>query len=415
MNPHDQAKVGPLLEQTLAKNRGRILAALIARVSDFQLADDALQEAATSALLHWGRSGLPDRPEAWLIRVAFRKAIDLLRRAGRDRDKAEAVALLARDEAEEPEMIPDERLRLIFTCCHPALEWKSQVALTLRTVCGLSTAEIARAFLDQEATMGQRLSRAKARIAATGIAFRVPDAEEWDARLGAVLSVLYLIFNAGYGEGTHQSRDLSGEAVFLGRLLDHLRPDDPEIQGALALMLLTHARRFARTGPDGGTLPPSGQDRRLWDMPMIGEGMQCLNRSLAVPGPPGPYALKAAIAACHMLPDRPDWGQILTLYDALLQREPTPVVQLNRAVALAETGEVSLALDALLPLQIPLADYQPFYAVQADLLVRFGRVCEAVAAFDAAIDRATRSEDEVFLRKRRDAAAQKCAESRKSP
>lgn len=215
--------VSDCLAATLRAEGGRIRAALIARVRDFELAEEALQDAAASAIEHWGRSGLPDRPDAWLIRVAFRKAIDRLRRAGRDRDKAEAVALLARDEAEEPEMIPDERLRLIFTCCHPALEWKSQVALTLRTVCGLTTAEIARAFLDQEATMGQRLSRAKARIAATGIGFRVPDAEEWDIRLGAVLSVLYLIFNAGYGEGTHQSRDLGGEAIFLGRLLDHLR------------------------------------------------------------------------------------------------------------------------------------------------------------------------------------------------
>ncbi|HQY43361.1 MAG TPA: sigma factor [Paracoccaceae bacterium] len=407
--------VSDCLAATLRAEGGRIRAALIARVRDFELAEEALQDAAASAIEHWGRSGLPDRPDAWLIRVAFRKAIDRLRRAGRDRDKAEAVALLARDEAEEPEMIPDERLRLIFTCCHPALEWKSQVALTLRTVCGLTTADIARAFLDQEATMGQRLSRAKARIAATGIGFRVPDAEEWDTRLGAVLSVLYLIFNAGYGEGTHQSRDLGGEAIFLGRLLDHLRPGDPEIQGALALTLLTHARRFARTGPDGATLPPSKQDRSLWDAPMIAEGMQCLNRSLNAPTPPGPYALKAAIAACHILPEQPDWGKILKLYDALLQREPTPVVQLNRAVALAETGEVSLALDALSVLQIPLADYQPFYAVLADLLLRFGQACEAVAAFDAAIDRTTRSEDEVFLRKRRDAAAQKCAETRKTP
>lgn len=401
--------VSDCLAVTLRAEGGRILAALIARVRDFDLAEEALQDAAASAIRHWGRSGLPDRPEAWLIRVAFRKAIDRLRRASRDRDRAKALALLARDEAEEPDMIPDERLRLIFTCCHPALEPKSQVALTLRTICGLSTAKIANAFLDQERTMGQRLSRAKARIAATGIPFRVPDAEEWDMRLGSVLSVLYLIFNAGYGESAHGTRDMGGEAIFLGRLLDQLRPDDPEIQGALALMLLTHARRFARVGPDGATMPPSGQDRRLWDASMIGEGVDWLNRAFAAPGVAGPYALKAAIAACHVLPGVPDWDRILTLYDALLLHEPTPVVQLNRAVALAETDDLAQALECLNGLQSALEDYQPFYAVQADLLLRFGRIDAAIAAFDTAIARATRYEDAVFLRKRRDAALQKCA------
>ena len=288
-------------------------------------------------------------PEGWLLRAALRKVIDGYRRDRTARNHAAAMERLAEDEAalaDAPE-IPDDRLRLIFTCCHPALEPKSQVALTLRTICGLTTTEIARAFLDQEAAMGQRLSRAKARIAATGMPFRVPDADEWDARLGSVLSVLYLIFNAGYGEGTKGSRDLGGEAIFLARLLDHLRPGDPEIEGALALMLLTHARRFARTGPDGATVPPSRQDRGLWDMQVLAEGVALLNRSFAASARPGPYALKAAISACHVLPDVPDWSQILLLYDALLHHEPTPVVRLNRAVALAETGAVTQALAAV--------------------------------------------------------------------
>ena len=217
---------GRLLEQALRADRGRILSALIARVRDFQLAEDALHDAAASALIHWSKGDLPTRPEAWLIRVAFRKAIDRLRRASRDAAQSQAMAILAHDEAmEEPEMIADERLRLIFTCCHPALEPKSQVALTLRTVAGLSTAEIARAFLDAEPTMGQRISRAKTRIAEAGIPFAVPGPEDWEARLASVLAVIYLIFNAGYSAGPAEPRKLCDEAIFLARLLDQLRPE----------------------------------------------------------------------------------------------------------------------------------------------------------------------------------------------
>lgn len=406
MSEPQRSAVSDCLTVTLRSEGGRIRAALIARVGDFDLAEEAIQDAAASAMTHWGRSGLPDRPDAWLIRVAFRKAIDLLRRTGRAQAQSDAMTLLARDEAEEPDAIPDERLRLIFTCCHPALDPKSRVALTLRTICGLTTSEIAAAFLDQDTTMGQRLSRAKARIATTGIGFRVPDAEEWSERLSAVLSVLYLIFNAGYGDGVAVKRDLAHEAIFLAHVLTELCPDQPEIEGALALMLLTHGRRRARVGADGATLPPALQDRNQWDAAMLGEGLAWLNRAL-LRSPPGPYVLKAAIAACHLAPDQPDWQQIVTLYDALLVQEPTPVVRLNRAVAQAETGDLKGALSELDQLRAELADYQPFHAAFGELLLRAGESGRAISAFDAAIERATRPEDALFLRKRRDAAMQK--------
>ncbi|MFZ1662601.1 MAG: DUF6596 domain-containing protein [Paracoccaceae bacterium] len=391
------------LAQALAADRGRIVAALMARLSDLDLAEEALQDAAASALLHWGRSGIPARPDAWLIRVAFRKAIDRIRQRSRDGAGAAALAILAEDEAKEPEMFADDRLRLIFTCCHPALDRKSSVALTLRTICGLSTAEIARAFLDQEPTLGQRLSRAKAKIRAAAIPYRVPDPEDWPERLGAVLAVVYLIFNAGYQDGGSGSRDLCSEAIYLVRMLDQLRPGEPEVEGALALMLLTHARRDARIGADGATVPPADQNRDLWDHAMLSEGMTVLNHALER-GQPGPCQIKAAIAVCHMLPPTPDWSQILSLYDDLLALEPTPVVEVNRAVALAETGALSGALADLERLAVVLETYQPFHAAQAELLVRAGDPA-ALAAYDRAIALADRSEDVLFLEKRK----QRCA------
>lgn len=387
------------LSQALKEDRGRIIAALMARVRDLQLAEDALQEASASALIHWARTGVPDRPHAWLIRVAFRKAIDRLRRTARDAAQAADLAVLARDEADEPEVIADERLRLIFTCCHPALEQKSQVALTLRTICGLTTAEIARAFLDQEATMGQRLSRAKAKIAAAHIPFRVPDPEDWHSRLASVLSVLYLIFNAGYGQNAGK-HGLAEEAIFLGRLLNDLHPADAEAEGALALMLLTQARHGARVGEDGATVPTASQDRDRWDGALITEGLTLLQGALAREAL-GPYQIKAAIAACHLLPERPDWAQILTLYEALCVYEPTPVVRLNLAVAMAETGRLLEAITLVQGLESVLQDYQPFHAVLADLARRLGQSELSLNAYDQAIRLATRPEDAAFLRKRR--------------
>ena len=390
-----------ILTRALAADRGRILAALIARVRDFQLAEDALQDAATSALSHWAKTGAPDRPEAWLIRVAFRKAIDRLRRTARDTARDAAMTVLVRDEAQEdPEVIADDRLRLIFTCCHPALEPKSRVALTLRTIAGLSTAEIARAFLDSEPTMAQRLTRAKTRIREAGIPYRVPDAEDWADRLQSVLAVVYLIFNAGYTAGPHEPRDLCSEAIFLARLLDHLHPGDAETEGCLALMLVTHSRRAARVGQGGATVPPGQQDRRLWDSAALSEGLALIDTAMARRSP-GPYQIKAAIAACHARDPGPDWPQIAALYASLFRIEPTPVVQLNCAVAVAETGDLPAALTILQALAAPLDDYQPFHAARAEYLARAGDTANACHAYDRAIALATNPADAALLTLRR--------------
>lgn len=390
------------LDQTLRADRGRIIAALIARVGDFQLAEDALQDAATSALVHWARSGPPDNPMAWLIRVAFRKAIDRLRRAARDTAQTAALTVLAQDEAEAaPEDIMDDRLRLIFTCCHPALDPKSRVALTLRSIAGLSTTEIARAFLDSEPTMAQRLTRAKARIRDTGIPFAVPGPEDWAERLQSVLAVLYLIFNAGYTAGPAEPRDLCAEAIFLARLILQLRPAQAEVEGCLALMLLTHARHKARTNAAGATVALSAQDRGLWDAGAIAEGLALMDLALTRHSP-GPYQIKAAIAACHVQGAAPDWPQIAALYDSLLHHEPTPVVQLNRAVAIAEAGALAVALDLLAQLADDLQGYQPFHAARAEYLARAGDPA-ARAEYDTAIRLAASPADAAWLTARRDA------------
>ncbi|MBL9054583.1 MAG: RNA polymerase [Tabrizicola sp.] len=388
------------IETVIGNDRGRILAALIARVRDFQLAEDALQDAATSALAHWSRSGVPVRPEAWLIRVAFRKAIDRLRAASRDSAREMAMAVLAEDEAtEDPMDIPDDRLRLIFTCCHPALEPKSRVALTLRTIAGLTTAEIARAFLDAEPTMGQRLSRAKAKIAAAGIPFRIPDPDDWPDRLNSVLTVVYLIYNAGYTSGPATGHDLCHEAIFLARLLTALAPDSAEVEGCLALLLLTHARAAARISPEGQTLPPGQQDRTLWDAAMLAEGRATLDRAVTRRRP-GPFQIKAAIAALHTAEGGPDWPQIAALYARLHDLEPTAVIRLNHAVAMAEAGQLERALSLIEPLADELADYQPFHAASAELYARSGAPEAARTAYGKAIAMAASAPDRAFLRAR---------------
>jgi RNA polymerase sigma factor (sigma-70 family) len=391
------------VEAVMRNDRGQLMAALIARLRDFHLAEEALQEAAMSALVHWGRSGLPASPQGWLLRVALRKAIDRLRGAARAGRNAADMARLAGDEADEtdPEMIPDERLRLIFTCCHPALDPKSRVALTLRTLGGLSTTEIARAFLDAEPTMGQRLSRAKAKIAAAGIPFAVPGPDDWAERLQSVLAVIYLIFNAGYTSGPIQGRDLCDEAIFLARLIDRLSPLEPEIEGALALLLMTHARRAARIGADGATVPPPEQDRSLWDSAMIAEGRDRLDHAMQRRSP-GPYQIKAAIAALNLADGPTDWPQIALLYHRLSQLEPTAVVQLNLCVALDRAGQGPAALALLHALSGDLATYQPYHAARAEILSRHGRADESRAAYDRAIALASNPADAVFLRKRRD-------------
>lgn len=386
------------LEHALREDRGRILAAVMARTGDMTLAEDALQEAALSAHTHWARQGGPDRPAAWLIRVAFRKAIDRLRGASRDGAQRAAMAVLARDEAtEDPEVIPDDRLRLIFTCCHPALDTKSQVALTLRMIGGLTTTEIAAAFLDEPATMGQRISRAKTRIGAAQIPFAVPDPEEWNDRLRAVLAVIYLIFNAGYSAAPDPARDLCDEAIFLARLIDRLRPGEAEVEGALALMLLTHARRAARTA-EGATVPPARQDRRLWDMGAIREGRALIDRAMAR-GAPGPYQIKAAVAALHCAEGKTDWPQIAALYAGLARIEPTPVVRLNHAVAVAEAGEPRAALHILDALD-GVQDYQPYHAARAMVLARL-QDPGARAAYDRAIALAATEADARLLHENR--------------
>lgn len=391
------------LSRLMRNDRGRLLAALSADLGQFELAEEALSQAFESALVHWGRHGVPGRPMGWLLRVARRKAIDRIRRAALWRERERTLAILAeRDgDAAEPSDIPDERLRLIFTCCHPALDPKSRVALTLRSLCGLTTTEIARAFLDTEATMGQRLSRAKAKIARAGIPFAVPGPEEWEGRLGSVLSVIYLVFNEGYaatcGEAWLRAH-LCEEAIFLGRLLSDLR-DDPEILGLLSLMLTTHARRAARVDTGGMMVPLRDQDRGLWDRSQTQEGLSVLDRALGL-GAAGPFQIKAAISALHVSAtshESTDWRQMRLLYDALLFHEPSDVVRLNRLVVMAEMGAVDEALNAVEALEPALRAYQPFHAVRADLLARAGDRGAARDAYDMAISLSRNTAERRFL------------------
>ena len=385
--------------RVMAEDRGRLLAALIARLGDFDRAEEALAEALASAAQHWARQGPPDSPMGWLLRVGLRKAIDRIRQEGREAQKARDLAPLLSEEAELAPEITDERLRLIFTCCHPVLDRKSQTALTLRSVAGLTTSQIAAAFLDTEPTMGQRLSRAKARLAASGAGFVVPGPEDWAARLGTVLDVIYLIFNQGYGQGPQLGRDLCEEALFLARLLIELCPDQAEGEGLLALMSLTHARRHARIGDDGALVPPSEQDRGLWDATLLAEGHHLLDQAV-LRRAPGPFQIKAALAACIMQEAGPDWRQSLALYDALLRFEASPVVRLNRAVVLMELGLFEAANAALAEIAPALGGYQPFWAVQAELFARRSQWPESRAAYHRAIDAAPSAADALFLRKR---------------
>lgn len=388
------------LDRVMRADRGRLVSVLATGLRDLGLAEEALQEAAASALAHWGRAGLPASPTGWLLQVARRKAIDRLRGAARDSRNGQALAVLLEDEAAaEPDAIPDQRLRLIFACCHPALEPKSRVALTLRTVCGLTTPEIARAFLDAEPTMGQRISRAKAKIAAAGIPFAVPDPEHWPARLDTVLTTVYLIFTTGYVAGPNEPRDLCLEAEYLIRLIDRLHRGDAEIEGALAMMLLTGARRAARIGPDGASLPPSAQDRSLWDAGRIAEGRAILARAVAR-RLPGPFQIKAAIADCQMADPGPDWPQIAALYGALLRYEPTPVVWLNLAVAIAEAGDPAQGLAITDGLGEELSDYQPWHAARAALLAATGSRATAENAYREAIARAPTPAEALYLTRR---------------
>ncbi|MEL7290476.1 MAG: DUF6596 domain-containing protein [Pseudomonadota bacterium] len=390
--------VSHAINDVLNRDRGRLLARLISRLDDFQLAEDALQEASIAAFKHWTRTGLPHNPTAWLLRVGLNKGIDHFRTAKREQRKAEElVDFLAFDESyHQDDTIPDERLRLIFTCCHPALEEKSRIALTLRTVCNLTTKEIASAFLDNEQTMGQRLYRAKVKLKAKGVSFSVPNEERWHDRLDTVLTTIYLIFTTGYLMETDCPRSLCQEGIFLARLLNQLRPNDPEIEAALALMLLTNARSSARISADGAMVPIEAQNTTLWDQNTIDEAHDLLANAIEK-RQPGPFQIKAAITDCHMQKPNPDWHQMCLLYQSLWQFEPTPVVALNWAAVVAEAGHPDLALNKLDDLKPELEDYQPWYAARAHVLRKLGQNSQAITFYKLAIEKAQSEATRKFL------------------
>jgi RNA polymerase sigma-70 factor (ECF subfamily) len=392
------------IEQIFRAEYGRAVAVLARTFGDLDIAEDAVQDAFAVAVQRWPGAGLPPSPAGWIITTARNRAIDRLRReASREDRHAEAALVHARGEPAEEGPVRDDRLRLIFTCCHPALAPAAQVALTLRLLGGLTTAQIARAFLVPEPTMAQRLVRAKGKIRDARIPYRVPAEADLPDRLRAVLAVIYLIFNEGYtaSAGDRLVReDLCAEAIRLGRLLAELMPDEPEALGLLALMLLTDARRDARTTGTGDLVLLADQDRARWDQALIAEGQALVRRCLRR-DQPGPYQVQAAIQAVHSdaaSAAATDWRQIVLLYDQLMALTPSPVVALNRAVAVAEVDGPGAAL--AVADRIALKDFYLFHAIRADLLRRLGRGAEAAQAYQAAIERAGNAAERGFLERR---------------
>jgi RNA polymerase sigma-70 factor (ECF subfamily) len=394
------------IERVFREEYGRAVSVLIRVFGDIDLAEDGVQDAFAIAAVRWREDGMPPSPAGWIITTARRRILDRARREASRADRQEQAAALLdpSDAMKEESDVPDERLRLIFTCCHPALAPAARVALTLRLLGGLSTPEIARAFVVPEATMAQRIVRAKAKIRDAAIPYRVPSSAELPDRMRAVLAVIYLVFNEGYAATSGDllvREDLCAEAVRLARTLRELMPDEPEVIGLLALLLLVSARQPARTDGDGVLVPLREQDRSLWDQARIGEGQElvrfCLRRNT-----PGPYQIQAAINAVHsdaVRPTETDWRQILALYDQLLVFDASPVVALNRAVALSEVEGPAAGLAGVDGL--PLESYYLFHAVRADLLRRLGRPSEAVAAYDAALARTENEAERSFLARAR--------------
>jgi RNA polymerase sigma-70 factor (ECF subfamily) len=401
--------VGEAITRAHHEEWARVVATLTRHFGDLDVAEEAAAEAIATAVERWPADGVPPNPGGWLTTTARRKALDRIRRDNKRDDKQKQAQMMYDDPPDFLGAVDDERLRLIFTCCHPALASEARVALTLRMVGGLTVPEIARAFLVQEATMGQRITRAKAKIKAARIPYRVPSADDLPGRVSGVLAVLYLVFNEGYlasGPDTDPVRhDLTAEAIRLARLLRALMPEDGEVAGLLALMLLTEARRTARVSANGELVTLDEQDRGAWDAALVAEGHRLVRERLATGQAPGRYQILAAINAVHTsardVRDT-DWSQVVALYDQLFRLDPSPIVALNRAVAIAELDGPDVALGIVDRLQDELADYHAYFAARADILRRLGRSEESRAAYDRAIALAGNTAETAYLTRRRD-------------